>query len=125
MDEDWGTGPRVEAQLSNRRCVEPAPLRQLGLQFENLGQHRQPGAEPRLRLNRALVGELGRTRSQNLANRIARNPQLARNALDPLAVPKCSKWIRAIVSTLVIPPPLLVPRRGHLPNFPAEEVAHQ
>src|SRR5580704_5588721 len=22
MDEDWGTEPRVEAQLSNRRCVE-------------------------------------------------------------------------------------------------------
>src|SRR5262249_16760162 len=63
-------------------------LRQLRLVLEYLGQHRYPGAELRLRLNRPLVGELGRARPQHLANGVACNPQLARNALDPLAVLK-------------------------------------
>ena len=54
--------------------------------LQDAGQRLHPGPELPLRLNLALVGELGRAGSEHLADRVARNAQLARDPLDPLAV---------------------------------------
>jgi hypothetical protein len=55
----------------------------------------------RVRLLPPLVGERGRSRSDRTPR--PGHPQLAGDRLDPLAQPKCSRRIRAIVSTTSIP----------------------
>ena len=65
-----------------------APLapRQFALRLQDRRQRLHPGAQLALRLNRPLVDELCGARAQDLADRVARDPQLPRDPLDPLAV---------------------------------------
>ena len=64
---------------------QPFPLRPPGILGQHRVQLRPPGIDLRPGLCRAVIGELGRARSDDLAHRVARQPQLAANLLDRLA----------------------------------------
>jgi hypothetical protein len=62
------------------------PLRSPGILGQHRVQIRSPGVNLRSGLSRAIVGELGRARSDDLAHRVPRHPQLPANLLDRLAI---------------------------------------
>ena len=64
-----------------------------------------PLPELRARLDFTLVFEGRLTRPQHFGDRVPRHPQVPRDLLDRLALKKCSRRIRPIVSTVSIPPP--------------------
>ena len=70
------------------QALRRAPLTpgQLGLGLQDRGQDRHERPELGLGLDLALVGEGGGVRAQHPAHRVARDPELAGDALDPFAV---------------------------------------
>lgn len=79
---------KIAQRLENPDQREPLSRRLLAVRREQSFQILCPTPKFGPRLNLALIIEGGHARTKNLANRIPRKPQLARNLLDRLAFDK-------------------------------------
>src|SRR5215831_758238 len=113
-----GPSPRVAAHgIVAALIATPAELlkdpdqRQLlatGLgrvELQQLVELGRPPPELRPRLNDPLVLERRLPRAQHLADRVTRYPEIPGDSLMVLPLTKCSRRIRAMVSTISIPRP--------------------
>lgn len=73
-------------RLENADHRQPLAGRLERVLHQHAIKRRRPGAEPGQRLNRALILEGRRLRPHDLADRVARQPQIAGNLLDRLAL---------------------------------------